>query len=914
MTPERWSQLKEIFFFLADQPEEGIPAGLHAACGNDAELEQELKNLLAQCSAMGSFLDEAPKGSASRLLAGNELLCDRYEIIRCVGAGGMGEVYEAYDRQFKETVALKVIHQGTQSAAVAAERFVREAQLARKVTHRNVCRIFDIHGDRLHGEEVLFLTMELVHGETLSTRLKREGRIEQGEALSIALQLCSGLEAVHHSGVLHRDLKPSNVMLEQEDGEWRAVLTDFGIAKWLQQATDQERTNGTGNLLATPAYAAPEQLEGKKLTTASDVYSLGTVLFEIVTGRRPFADSSAWREAIKRLTEAPPSPSSVVAGLDPRWDTALLGCLQRDPENRFKSAAQVWKALDARRARMRRLLKRGTFASSLLISLATGTLVYKQPWTPALPAQKHVAVLPFEFAGQDAGEQAKAYGLAESLASDLDEAGTGDSLWVAPWIEVQKQIRDHNPHIGPSLGVNLVLSGSTEERDGRLHVRLSLKDANTLKELRSSQLQISEAVPLEQAVAERAFALLQIRVGKEALRRLAAAETTSPGAYQFYEEGRGYLARRDPENTDLAITLFQTAIQRDSSFAPAYADLALAYSWKYRDTKEARWYTQADEACRHALALNHNLVPAHLALASLDLDSGKLDDSIREFELTLQLEPTNVEARNLLARAYDAAGRPLQAESLLKDGLRRNPGIWINYNDLGYFYYRHAQYVEAEPLFRTAAELAPGNPRPLADLGGVYLALGKYELARLTLARAVSVKASAGTLSNLGTAEYYLRRYAEAADNFQKAVALRPGDSRLWRNLGDALSLSGAKDQAANAYLKVIHLAQANLALHPHDPQQLQNLAVCYAKLGSKPQAENALAQAPASARSDPEFLFSSALVYELNGKRDAALAALRSAIQAGYSPGDIQHAAELSQLRADRRYQELQPEATTTR
>jgi serine/threonine-protein kinase len=816
----------------------------------------------------------------------------------------MGEVYEAQDRQFKEAVALKVVPSEYGANEPAVRRFLQEAQLARKVTHRSVCRIFDVARDRLRDQEIIFLTMELLSGESLSARLQREGRIGPEQALPLAFELCRGLQAVHDAGILHRDLKPANVMLVPEEDGTRAVLTDFGIAQWLHAAGENGNVTTTNSLLATPAYASPEQLQGKPLTTASDVYSLGALLFEIVTGTRPFEDSSAWKEALKRVAEDPPTPSTLVPGLSGRWDRTLLGCLHRNPGDRFCSAIQVQESLSGDRWRKALRLKSAIAAAALLVGVGAGTVIHHLPWLAALPQQKHVAILPFDFPGQGPGEQAEAYGLAESLATDLEQAAApGDPLWVAPWTEVQKQLRDQNPRLGASLGVNLLLSGILEKHDGSLLARLSLKDAATLRELRSSQIEIAQGTPLEEALARGTYALLQLKSGAEALRRLPGEESTVPGAYQFYLEGRGHLARRDQENTNLAITLFATAIQTDPSFAPAYADLALAYSWKYRDTREERWHTQAREACRRGLALNPDLARAHLALGSIELDSGEVESSIREFELALRLEPANVETRNFLARAYDAAGRPLQAESVLKDALKRNPGVWINYNDLGYFYYRHAQYQQAEPLFRAATELAPGNPRPLADLGGVYLALGQYELARQVLSRGVSIRPSAGALSNLGTAEFRMGHYAEAAAWFQKAVALRPGDDSLWRNLGDARSAVGDQTGAAQAYSKAVESARTGLALHPRNSQLLQNLAVCYARLGERARAEEALRQAPRSAGSDPEFLFSSALVYELNGERGAALASLRSAVQAGYSQAEIEHAAELSSLRADVRY-----------
>jgi serine/threonine protein kinase len=280
-------------------------------------------------------------------LADGTLVAARYRVVRLIGAGAVGEVYEAQDETIGEAVALKTLREGVDDA-VAIERFRREIQLARKVTHHNVCRVFDVgHHELPDGKPLMFITMELLRGETLAQRIDVHGRLGTGEALVLARQMADGLEAAHAVGVIHRDFKPGNLMLVDEAGGTRVVITDFGLAR--TYALDETSITITGEAVGTPLYMAPEQVVTGKtpITRATDVYALGNVLYEMVTGQLPFKGSSITVMAIKRFREAVPSPRLVVPDLDVRWERAILRCLEREPSGRFQSAAEVIAALTA---------------------------------------------------------------------------------------------------------------------------------------------------------------------------------------------------------------------------------------------------------------------------------------------------------------------------------------------------------------------------------------------------------------------------------------------------------------------------------------------------------------------------------------------------------------------------------------
>src|SRR5262245_41941679 len=283
--------------------------------------------------------------------AEGQIVADRFRIVRFIASGGMGELYEAEDLELHEHVALKTIRPEIAHDDSAVARFKREAFLARQVTHANICRIFDLfrHQPSDPGRAITFATMQLLAGETLADRLRR-GPLTPSEAGPLVVQMAAALDAAHQAGVVHRDFKSNNVMLvPQREGSPRAVVTDFGLAL----RPGEGPTGGpahptmTGQVLGTPDYMAPEQIEGGELTPATDVYALGLVMYEMVTGKRPFAAATPLAAAVRRLSESPRPPRELVSDLEPEWESVIMRCLQRQPRDRFPRGGDIIKALEA---------------------------------------------------------------------------------------------------------------------------------------------------------------------------------------------------------------------------------------------------------------------------------------------------------------------------------------------------------------------------------------------------------------------------------------------------------------------------------------------------------------------------------------------------------------------------------------
>jgi serine/threonine protein kinase/tetratricopeptide (TPR) repeat protein/TolB-like protein len=285
----------------------------------------------------------------------NQVLAGRFKVIRFIARGGMGEVYEAEDEELNERVAVKTARFDSSQSAQQIERFRREIQLARKVTHPNVCRTFDVfrHGTTPLGaapSQILIVSMELLSGETLDRRVRGGGELSTADALPIVLQMCAGLGAAHRVGVTHRDFKSANVMLVPgKAGEsTRAVVTDFGLAHAEERA--EHTLTQPGDIVGTPSYMSPEQIEGGAITPATDIYALGIVIYEMLTGKLPFAADTPLATAMKRLNEPAPHVRSMLPNIDAKWDVVIARCLERQPSQRFASTDEIARALQGEAA------------------------------------------------------------------------------------------------------------------------------------------------------------------------------------------------------------------------------------------------------------------------------------------------------------------------------------------------------------------------------------------------------------------------------------------------------------------------------------------------------------------------------------------------------------------------------------
>lgn len=379
LTPERWQRICDIFdLALAVEPAHDTAARLAVIdreCAGDVPLRDAVLRLLREHESTGGLLDQPLfEAESPHVLQPKQVLAGRFEIGSFAGAGGMGEVYRAFDRTTGERLALKTLRAGAASAPEFIDRLRKELVLARRVSHRNICRVYELgRAPGPSGAEITFLTMELIDGPTLS-QVMRERRLTLEEAEEIALQVIEGLGAAHDAGIIHRDLKSGNIMLAKDSaGRTRPVITDFGLARPSEGQGDTRLLFATGAIVGTPAYMAPEQLNGQPLTIAADLHALGVVFFEMVTGRLPFEADTPLALGLKRLQEDAPSPRKFADELPARWDAVIRACLERDPAHRPASARDVAALLTGKVKPPIRIRRRWVIAASSVAAIAAAS-------------------------------------------------------------------------------------------------------------------------------------------------------------------------------------------------------------------------------------------------------------------------------------------------------------------------------------------------------------------------------------------------------------------------------------------------------------------------------------------------------------------------------------------------------------
>jgi serine/threonine protein kinase/tetratricopeptide (TPR) repeat protein len=857
-----------------------------------------------------------------------EVIDHRYNVVRFLGRGAMGEVYEVHDSSLNESVALKLLSAAIASDKQSIARFKREISLARKVTHRNVCRVhefgdYTIASISVSGEttrHVSYITMELLDGPTLYERVRARGKMEGSEALPLAEQLAKGLDAAHRAKIIHRDFKCGNVMLvPAEEGE-RAVITDFGLAR-TESPKDDGSLSSHDQLIGTLDYMSPEQVRSEEATSASDIYSFGVVMYFMLTGHLPFQGSTPRRRAMKRLAEPPSSPRKYVPGLDNHWEAAILQCLELQPKDRPKcgeDAVRIIRGEISAKRRSSGIWSRSVIASAissllLITVLAAIPSIRQKLWphtTENATQAKQLAVLPFTSVNTDEQGVAFARGLAETITARLTKLTEKHALEIIPTREIASSHIDTLEQARREFGVNLGIEGSVERSGDMVRVTYHLVNAQNAHQIRADMITAPAADPfrLEDDVATSIASALEIELNPQEQEALATMHGTEPGAYQYFLRGRGYLQEYlKPGNLDSAISVFNSALAIDQNYAPAHAGLGEAFWYKYETTNDQSWISRAKQACEQALALEETSAEAHECLGTVYQGTGKFALAALQFQRAVELDSVSDDAVRGLATAYASMGRVTEAEETYRRAISLRPQNWLGYNMLGAFYYAHARYDDAADMFQKVVTLAPDNSRGWTNLGGIYLVQGKYADAVPEFQRAVAIQPSADAYSNLGTTYFYLRRFPEAARMFEMAVKLDDRNYVTCGNLADAeYRIPEWREDAMAHYRKAIQLAEKKLQVNPHDATILGNLADYFSILGDKTQALGYITRALSGGQSSASVCFRAAQVYLQIGNDDVAVGWIEKAIKAGYSRTLVRDSPSMEKLRSDPRVQAM--------
>jgi len=685
----------------------------------------------------------------------------RYEIIEELGKGGMGKVYRSFDKQLKEEVALKLIKPEIASDKKTLDRFSNELKIARKIVHKNVGRMYEL----MENKGVFFITMEYVPGQDLKGLIRQSGQLAMGTTISIAKQVCEGLAEAHKLGVVHRDLKPSNIMID-ENGDAR--IMDFGIARSLKE----KGITGAGVMIGTPEYMSPEQVEGKETDQRSDIYSLGVILYEMVTGHVPFEGDTPFTIGMKHKGEIPKDPKELNAQIPDDLSLLILRCLEKDKEKRYQSAGEVRSELTN--------IEKGIPTTDKVIPKRkpttskeiTVTFSLKKLYVPALavivvaiigitiwrllpkkeaallpPSKPSIAVLPFE----DLSPQQDQEYFCDGLADELINAFTHikDLRVVARHSAFSFKGKDmYIREICKILNVDTVLGGSVRKSGNRLRIISNLVNSDGYQLWSQKyEREMKEIFTIQDEISQAIVNKLKVNLLGEEQTAIQKRPTEDLDAYDLYLKGIYYRNKVHPDDLMKGLEYFQKATERDPNFALAYVEIGNIYeSFAFlgilspnevypkakAELKKAMeiddalgeahtlaanistWYDwdwpAAENSFKRAIALNPGLDSTHTMYSLYLLIQGRFDEAVTEIRLAQELNPLNPDSYAWAIQIYRCAGR----------------------------------VDEAMEQIQKAMEVDPNSPMALFHAASVYMSKGMFQDTIEALQK--SYKLSGGTL------------------------------------------------------------------------------------------------------------------------------------------------------------------------
>lgn len=924
MTPELWERLNPLFNQLMESPASERKALIDGLCGGDVMVRRELTALVeaheAESSRSGGVdakIRSAIRTATLGRLTEGQLVQGRFKIVKLLGSGGMGDVYEAVDIELSQAVALKVIRPEIAANDEILTRFKKEVQLARRLNGPNICRIHELFVFKsATGEMSAFLTMELLHGITLADRAKR-GPVAWRDAETIAIDICDGLSAMHRSGIIHRDLKSRNIMLAERDGATRAVLMDFGLAREMSSPAAEAQTGWTmpGAVLGTPEYMAPEQFQGAPVTPATDIFAAGIVLYELVTGTHPFASTNVLGSAVLR-GRRPVSPSSLSRGLPHRWEAAIYRCLEYEASRRFQSADLLARALRKRRLGFQsfqwhqsRMIAVGTSLILILTCLWFVPTIRERLQGIVLSDRvKHIAVLPFDVAGDNQDAAILADGLMDSLTGKLTNLGEDNqSLWVVPASEVRRRKVGDPATALKEFGATMVVKGHFRRQGATAHLDLELIDARKMREIGFADVENrdEDLSELQDDAIATLGRMMNVKTSEQAVR--GGEEGVGSAAYKDYITALGYMERYDKQgNLEAAIQSLSQAVRESPRFALALGKLGQAYTLKYRIDANPDSLKLARDFSSQAIAIDGHIPSLFATLAYLDYLTGKDELAAEEFRHVIELDPTNVEALTGLANIYQREGKNADAEEAHLRAIQLRPEDWTGYNLLGNYYDEIGKHREAIGQLLHAIQLSPDNAFVYCNLGTAYVNSGDPKLmpeAEKALQKSISLNPTYQAYAELGNLFGNEQRFKESADMAEKALQLDDQDFEIWNNLSQAYEGMGDEGKATNARKQAIILAERALKLNPKSAEAHAMLAELSAKENSLDAARHHLKAALALAPTDQDVLSEAAETYELLGDRGRAIEYLELAMRNGYPPNQVNGDVVLKEVWRDPRF-----------
>lgn len=772
MKTERWQVIEVLYHSASDVPDEERYSFLRKACDGDESLVHEVESLLRHGSTPQSVLDGPAIALMAKAMAVDECesgapllegkTISHYRIMEPIGRGGMGVVYKAEDLKLRRYVALKLLPQFLATDPQALVRFEREAQAASALNHPHICTVYEIG----EAEGLHFIAIELLDGETLKQRIAR-GPLEISQILEIGTEICDALEAAHVAGIIHRDIKPSNIVVTQRGG---AKLLDFGVAKRagpelicktedllaLLSTHVELRLTSPGAAIGTVAYMSPEQARGVDVDARSDIFSLGTVLYEMITAKCAFTGKDA-PEVLEAIQHRRPTPiAKLNTGAPAELVRITSTAMEKDGSRRYQSAGEMQADLQALRRELETRTSRGaailvpalTVALFTLLAYVSLRVPHVRDWIAARTSSsgsrhiKSLAVLPLQNLTGDASQDYFVDGMTDALIMNLTKV---ESIRVISRTSAMRFKGTHKPlsEVARELNVDAVVEGSVGRSENRVRVSAELVDATNERNLwaQNYDRDLKDALNLQNELA--------VAVAREVVGRLTPddesrvaprAKQVNPQAYEASLRGRYYWNKRSLDGINKGLALFQQAAQTDPTYAPAHAGMADCYNFLgfgMGSLPPVEYAAKAKAAAQKALELDDNLANAHAALGfTLYHYEWNWPEAEREYRRAIELDPRNVIVRgwfgdllSFLGRAQEAeVQRAQEAEAQREQEVRdRDPLSIQAVRNVASAYRAAGQYDKAIDYYKKAIESEPDSFRMRMDLGGDYLQAQRYQ-------------------------------------------------------------------------------------------------------------------------------------------------------------------------------------------
>jgi serine/threonine-protein kinase len=860
MKPERWQQIERLYYDALEHEPAERAAFLESACGSDESLRLEVATLVAAGDRIGSFMEPPADATAEEMLTITpersmigEVL-GHHRIVSLLGRGGMGEVYLAEDTTLGRKVALKLLPAPFTSDQVRLRRFEQEARAASALNHPNILTIHEIGKVENEDGATHYMVTEYVEGETLRQRTAEREPLTFSRALDIAVQVASALAAAHAAGIAHRDIKPENLMV-RPDGLVKVL--DFGLAKLTERGstfnssapTAAQVNTDRGMIIGTARYMSPEQARGQEVDARTDIFSLGVVLYELTTGHLPFEGSTPMDVLASILNQEPPPLALYSPAAPVELQRIVSKALRKERDERYqvvkdllldlkslKQQLEVELAQEIPTAKESEVtsgqevvqsgsseasetgdVARTTSSAEYLVSsikrnkraalLVMVTLVIALAGVAYLslgrkPTIDSIAVLPFVNAGADPESEYLSDGIAESLINSLSQL---PRLRVVPRSTVFRyKGQNLDPQeIGRKLGVRAVLTGRVLQRGEILNIQMELIDVTEVAQLWGEQYnrKLTDILAVQEDIAREITEKLRLRLSRGEQQQLTKRYTENTEAYQLYLKGRHYWNRRTTESLNKGIEYFQQAIDKDPTYALAYAGLADSYSLlgsSIGGLSPRETFPKAKAAALKALERDDTLAEAHAALALVSLRyDWDWPATEREIKRALDLNPNYSTTYQWYSDYLVTMGRSDEAIAAIKRAQELDPLSLIINSIVGMRFYHAHQYDQAIEQSQQALELDPNFAQTHYFLGMNYEQKTRYE---------------------------------EAIAALKKAITLSPGNLSYVSALGHAYAVSDHRREAMKILVELQELSQQRY-VSPHE------MAILYAGLGEDDKA-----------------------------------------------------------------------------